>query len=67
MANNEDNVTYGEQRAKLQSIVAELEQNTGDIEQSLKLWKEADELAKWCKKFIETAKEQVASVEKLTD
>lgn len=58
-SNSKDNLTYTGKREKLLEIVSQLEGSNPDIEESLQLWKEANELAKWCKEFLETAKKTI--------
>jgi exodeoxyribonuclease VII small subunit len=56
---NKVELSYVEARTKLVEIVQELESGIDDIEKSLKLWDEANELAKFCQAYLETAKKKI--------
>lgn len=60
--NNNDDVlklTYEQARDELKQVVAELEQQQVDLEESLRLWERGEALAKHCEDYLSGAKRRL--------
>lgn len=51
--------TYEEARDELRQIVVSLESGSAPLEETLKLWKRGEELAKYCQGVLDDAKKLV--------
>lgn len=55
-------LSYEQARDELKRVVAELEQQQVDLEESLRLWERGEALAKHCEDYLSGAKRRLDSV-----
>ncbi|MEY3029425.1 MAG: hypothetical protein RL198_822 [Actinomycetota bacterium] len=55
-------LSYEQARDQLKQVVAELEQQQVDLEESLRLWERGEALAKHCEDYLAGAKRRLDSV-----
>ncbi|MDR0951235.1 MAG: exodeoxyribonuclease VII small subunit [Candidatus Ancillula sp.] len=60
---NTKKITYEEARTRLSEIVNILESGNEKLEDSIKLWQEGSELAKFCETFLKKAEDQMSALE----
>jgi exodeoxyribonuclease VII small subunit len=52
-------MTYDKARDELVKITEQLEQGAKSLDDSIKLWEKGNELAKFCKEYLENAKKRL--------
>ena len=52
-------ITYEQARTRLEAIVQKLESGGAPLAESMKLWEEGEQLAAYCQKFLDSAKQKI--------